>query len=91
MSCKKGQGGLVGWMDNLSAEETMLGGSSSLHLPSKATRSFASLHNERFSGNSWIDPLATKEITSGSRESAAISTPETVLTVVFWERNGKNW
>ena len=78
-------------MDNLSAEETMLGGSSSLHLPSKATRSFASLHNGMLSGNSWIDPMTTKDIKSGSRVSAAISTPKTVLTVVFWEWNGKNW
>ena len=27
--------------------------------------------------------MTTKDFTSGSRESAAISTPETVLTVVF--------
>ena len=83
MSCKKGHRGHAGWLDNLSAEETKLGGSSSLHLPSMSTRSFAGLHNERFSGNSWIDPMTKKDFTSGSRESAAISTPETVLTVVF--------
>ena len=95
MSSKKGHGD---WnqghalMDNLSAKEgsSKLGGSVGLALAAH-THSLAWLHNERFRGNSWIDPLATKEITSGSRESAAISTPETVLTVVFWERNGKDW